>query len=672
MERQKVFVVDVGNTMTNSDLVGDKKSKDCSKLFCKCGEKTTFSSKIRRTIIKNHDTTIEDDESLDSITCKKCGSVYNYSNKIPLITSETEDISYVSFSIRNHINHLNQELVTLYKVKDFAYYDRHKDVIKYKSRIDFIRYNKSTKQIYIFLDSPAKDGVNIINQTASQIVPSYKDDCVSEMITISKNEKIKNFFSFYEYVDYLNLDKAYAFLAELQSCILDIEDIKIIYYIEYFLENNQIISENTENGIVQYQLVSSGFGDGKMVKKRLNVGNYLRNLEDMAKLYFSLISFNNITTILQTKGVNFFLKLISSKFICNPNVYYSNNATSPLKIIEVSANFTKIGLPKMPSKDSSEPIISTDNSLTSLYSDGNYLKISPVLFKSINLPEQIEILFDVYNKYIDKAELENLFQTYETERLFNFFLKLKRSSTRLNSHFCIKHIKHILREGFDENSSANDFLTIYSDTLNVINMLEMDIDLIFKLKTYAELKEAHDNYTVRYNAIKDIKKADFYKKAAIECDFLNDKLGDITFSVIPTLEDLNKEGVNMNHCVYTYLTRICEKNYIAISVNHNLSNEKATLGLLRGKNLKDGGVELDFDQLKGYQNSRATREVIDATIEYINKHKIALSYRNSDLNHSENLQKRMSGQLSESELFELRKKLKAKEGKVDNKKNKKK
>jgi hypothetical protein len=143
---------------------------------------------------------------------------------------------------------------------------------------------------------------------------------------------------------------------------------------------------------------------------------------------------------------------------------------------------------------------------------------------------------------------------------------------------------------------------------------------------------------------------------------LNCQIGDIVFEVVRDTQRLNLEGLQMQHCIYTYLNRICDRTYLAVNVTHLLSKERATAGFYRT------GDKLEFDQLKGFYNSRATREVIEATIEFCKKNKI--STRNSyDLSFDSGRTRPMPGQLSEKELAELRAKI-AKEKEEEEKKNK--
>jgi predicted metal-dependent hydrolase len=130
---------------------------------------------------------------------------------------------------------------------------------------------------------------------------------------------------------------------------------------------------------------------------------------------------------------------------------------------------------------------------------------------------------------------------------------------------------------------------------------------------------------------------------------MNSVIGDVELTVVPTLEDLNKEGMMMSHCIYTYLDRVVNRDYIAVHVQHSISNERATLGLYR----KNGSIE--FDQLKGYRNSRATREMIEAVLEFLDINKIKSQSRNSDLTPSPGQQVRMHDYLSDEDVMQIRK-----------------
>jgi hypothetical protein len=185
--------------------------------------------------------------------------------------------------------------------------------------------------------------------------------------------------------------------------------------------------------------------------------------------------------------------------------------------------------------------------------------------------------------------------------------------------------------------------------------LELKEKMIFKCKDYKTLKDIHDDYSSRFNAMKDLRKAEIFKKAISYFENLNTVIGDVEFNVVSTTERLNLEGLQMNHCIYTYLNRICDGNYLAINVNHLITKEKATAGFVRN------GNKLELEQLKGFYNSRATKELIETTIDFCNKNKISINTFNSDLTPDESRQRLMPGQMTELELNDYRNKVKIKE-----------
>ena len=102
----------------------------------------------------------------------------------------------------------------------------------------------------------------------------------------------------------------------------------------------------------------------------------------------------------------------------------------------------------------------------------------------------------------------------------------------------------------------------------------------------------------------------------------------------------------MHHCIYTYLDSICDGKYIAIHVEHTISNERATAGFYRGSSDK-----LTFDQFKGYYNSRPSKYLIKSLINYCEDNDITFNHSNSDLQINKSLERKMSDYMSD-EKFE--------------------
>lgn len=667
MKNKQAFIVDIGKTMIDTNRITSE-GKDKQKLFCKCGHATQFDSKVKRNVVKNQDTTVEDKESLQSIKCSKCSTVYNYDNKVCLLIPDKEEIFGINFNVVSELN-AKEEIITLYKRKSFALYGAKKDELTILNRVDFIRLNKTTRVSTIFLNQPSNDDDNQISSTSFST--DKVSENVSETITVSRLNKLEHFFKFFEFVQYEGLEHSFEFFKAFEETIIDLDVIKKIPAIGYLYKNNKIYEDIKKNGEIRFfQKVDSGYGDGVMVEKTLSVGSYLARTLEISKIFFAVFNFPNITTILLTKGKEFFNELLHSTNICNTNVYVKNDATAPAKIIEVSTNFEKSGGIRKGEEKKKKAVRASAASKSDVASkdveDYTYLRISPVIYKHIKTPSDMDILLNVYTKgYLTKLDFETLFQTFDTDRLYRLYRQLDKKN---NDEIALnmKHIKHILKDGLDDSkNTSTDFLTTYVDTIRVIGLLEINENYIFRIKNAKELKEVHDDLSARYNAVKDAKKADFYKKAAADFSSLNCLVGDIKITVVPTLEALNKEGMTMSHCVYTYLSRVCDRGYMVFHVQHILSNERATIGAVR-----KAGKSLEFEQLKGYKNSRATTEMINAVIKFCKDNDISVSNRNSDLTPSPGNQVRMHDYVSDEDVQKLKEERAKKEKKAKEKKAK--
>ena len=149
--------------------------------------------------------------------------------------------------------------------------------------------------------------------------------------------------------------------------------------------------------------------------------------------------------------------------------------------------------------------------------------------------------------------------------------------------------------------------------------------------------------------MKDAKKSEFYLKAVAPFVHLNMTIGDVKLEVVESAERLNLEGLQMQHCIYTYLNRICDKNYLAINVTHLITKERATAGFVRK------GKEIYLEQLKGYYNSRASAELIESVMLFCSEHKInSKSTYSSDMTPDYSRQRLMPGQISEEKLASIR------------------
>ena len=235
--------------------------------------------------------------------------------------------------------------------------------------------------------------------------------------------------------------------------------------------------------------------------------------------------------------------------------------------------------------------------------------MSSTIYNSLRNVDDLNVISKTYSlEILRKNEIEELIQKYSIPKIYNLLNQII-SKKNNDINLSCKNIEHILKNNFQKvknlNSSyGSDFLTIYLDTIRVIDLLELKEKTIFKCKDYISLKEMHDDYSSRFNAMKDIKKAELYSSSVKDFLDLNCIIEDVEFEVVSTSERLNLEGLKMQHCIYTYLNRICEKRYLAINATHLITKEMATAGFTRS------GNKLSFEQLKGFYNSRATKEMI--------------------------------------------------------------
>jgi hypothetical protein len=631
--KKPTFIVDLSETMIVSSL-GDG-NEDKQKLFCNCGHSQEYNSKIMRNVVKNYDELTEDSESLQSIVCKSCGSEYNYNKKVYLLSPNKDELYHINYSIED----IGDKKFVVKKSKNYANYNSSKDTIKYKEVIDYVEFNLKTKKVKASINGPF--------EKSESLHPLSKDgNTFNENVDITNVSVYEEFFFFVDSVKYTGLESAYEALEKIKPEIKDLSKFEHVRFLDFLSKNNEIIKEHDDNGdLVYFQFVDSGFGDGQKMKRKLISGDYLFNLLNCYKLFTSVVTFEYSSTIIITKEFEFFKKWIQSKYICKPEVYKKHNATNPNSILEVSMRYDAKGEIRDVFKKEKELDFDLEN-------DG-VLKISSTIYNSINYISNLDVLNDVYSEgMLKKSEIEYLLQKYDNKRLYSVLSKFASNNKRNRGEILEnKHLEHILKNGIDQAEKQSDYITVYSDTIRVINLLELKDKVLFKCKDYAAIKELHDDYTARFNAMKDAKKAELFAKSVEPFLKYNNTIGDIEFEVVPTTERLNLEGLQMHHCIYTYLNRICERNYIAINVNHKLSKERATAGFVRK------GDKLELEQLKGFYNSRASAEIINATIEFCNMNKFKVSNSNYDLQPDSSRQNFMPGQLNEQELAELREKL---------------
>jgi len=606
------FVVDLSQTMIVSNISNSK--EDNQKLYCKCGHNQQYSQKIKRNIVKNYDELTEDGNSVKSVYCDNCGEIYDFNNKVFLINPNIEELYNIRYELvkKGSKCHLN-------RYKSLVFHSEVNNDISKKELVDSLVIDLKDNKIKLKVNEVFLNK-EIISSVLGSDFNVSEQKVLSQTLDITNISLLEEFFHFKDSVNYEGLSDIYKLVQICKDNVKDLNKFNDVFFLN-FINSNEINFDLEQDGTeVYYQYVDSGFGDATTIKRKIVNGDFLFNLLNAYKLLFSLMTFENSSTIILTKGFNFFTKWIESKFLKSPEIYKNNDSTNPISIIETSLN------------------------------DNQEINISQTIYNSIrNISDLENIINNDKYKILKKNELENLLQNYNSKRVYNLISKISNLHNRNEENMVnFKHVEHILKNKIDEDVKS-DFLTTYVDTIRVIGLLELKDKMIFKCKDYKTLKDMHDDYSSRFNAMKDLKKAEIYKKAVSQFEVLNTTIGDVEFMVVPTTERLNLEGLQMNHCIYTYLNRICDQDYLAINVNHLITNERATAGFIRK------GNKLELEQLKGFYNSRATRELIETTLDFCNKNKIKINTYNSDLTPDKDRQRSMSGQMSEEHLFKLRK-----------------
>ena len=632
------FVVKLQRNST-TEFIGTsteaRKKSDNHILFCNCGNEQHFNSSLVRNLFLNSIELVENFNSLQSIQCNKCGKVYDKSKKLILLEPDVPITYLEGYSLES----IKEDFFILNKEKHISIYDskekmlfnlKEKDILK----LD-LKNNKFNLKINASSDKLNKENSSLKGCTSSFFdLEKIEDSISSSNLDLTNVRDLDDFFHFNSFSKYYGFEEISKVLDLLKVKVKDLEKFESVYFVDFIKGKHKLIKEKNDSGETTYfKEVESGFGDGKIIKKNLNIGDYLFNSLNSFKLIVSILSFENASSIIHTKGYDFFKQWLDSVYVLSPDVYRKYSATSPNSIMEISLNYNKEGKRRT--------IKNVSNTFCDIYHQKEVLKVSNTIYNSISLIDGLSVLNDCNRLgLLSKVNLEFLFQEYKNNRVYSLLKKVIKSFSNDEKNLNFRNIKHILDTNID--LERTDFITIYKDTIRMIEILEVKEKVIFKCKNYQELKELHDNYTVRCNAIKDAKKVEEYKNSVSNFFYLNSKIDDVKFEVVESLERLNVEGLEMNHCIYTYLDRICQKTYLAINVTHEITNERATAGFL----IKGKGIYLE--QIKGYFNSRATKELIEKTLEFCEVNEISLEeVHTSDISPNKERQRLMKGQMTE-------------------------
>lgn len=649
-------------------------------LYCKCGKSHTFKGKVARSVVLYTPKTFDTGNGLLSISCPYCNRSYPKCELPHLLKPNEGRLVKVNYVPSSHVNCDGHTIHLLSRERNYAFYDKMAKKLFFYQAFDYIEFNEVTKFSIVYFDNTQwKDEDYLVSASVNDIDKS--SITTSNLLDITNLIYINYFFGHTENVKYTGLKEAFSFFKNLEHHIWDIKKIKKIAFVTEMYNSNELIIENTINPLTNeeeeklYKMEEDEFDGSGMVKLPVEVSVYMESISEIGRLFFAIMSFSNITTILLTKGYIFLDEYLKSKLICNSNVYKTRQATNPSKIMEISTNFTKTGGKK---------------NFNKFNVNDDYLKISNIIFQNIRRPQDVDILYKIYNtKILSKKNIESLFQNFNRDDLYAAFGVFCQPMG--NAKLTYKHFKHVLTHKLYVNFPSAKFWEIFIDTINTINQivisqnivreyvssnkktlskadmasykeyLSIKSDDIFEAKTQSKLTKMHDDFSALHAVFQDQSKNALYMEAIKDMDkLLNRNIDDIKFTLIPTAKDVHKEHVTMSHCIHTYISYVIENKYLIINVKDETSNELATMTIIKKDNFsikqfnsKSEDTVFTFNQLKGYQNSRPTKYMIDKVKEYLKITKVE-STSSSDLTPSESHIKKRPEYLSDEDTKRIR------------------
>lgn len=187
------------------------------------------------------------------------------------------------------------------------------------------------------------------------------------------------------------------------------------------------------------------------------------------------------------------------------------------------------------------------------------------------------------------------------------------------------HFFHILKITQNNKTyiNADSVIFLYVDTIFMLQMIEMPLLDIFKVKNIKDLEDMHNSLLQSYNLILDSKLNEKLKLHINKFRHTEGVFNNIKFNLIDTPERFFEESSIMNHCVKTYCSDVANGHYIIYSIEDIETGNRATLSVntkeifASPKCYKD--VIYTFNQLKAKNNAKATERIIDSVKDFIYK-----------------------------------------------------
>lgn len=631
----------------------DKSARNEQRLFCECGHSQNINTKIKRNILRKNENEYEDKYRLQDIFCKSCGKKTDLRNGVITLRKGKSVLGEISFEKKAYVLRGNTIRV-LSKSKRFYWFDQDLDKIMSVSIQDLLIYDSKRDRLSLFVKS----------EKNSPPLTEFS------YFNLSDKNFFGSFFMFKENVAYSNVSSCHEFLSEIMNMTYDRDFLGADPFFSNFEISSQIKTEERDGETIFYTLSKHPFVEGEYIKRKLDLGDYLYKLKKMSEIIFIFKMFPPISSLAKLKGLKFVHSAYLDGFFANRECLYGNKATNPHKIVELCADtFLK------------EPIHNQLNGAEERGKESGFrCFVAGSRFFSSGILKFMKTHQDALVSYkffkgmtIEKKDIHALFIKYNPDDVIKLMSNIITNPNIRNIKLETKHLNHILKNRLMEDDSSN-WLGFYYDTINMIKLIHQIIkekenkdiknkknkklfrfsdEKLFEINGFEKLKSTHDEMFAMYQALENEEKDDAFRSVARSYKFLNQELDLFRFAVIPNLKELSKEGLLMKHCIYTYLNDIVQGDYIAIRVKDLISGEKATVGI------KIIFQKLYLQQIKGYENSRATKELIDCVLNYCQKNNIFVNseyVHRSDIQPKEELEKRMKNYLDKEKSLIIRRK----------------
>ena len=673
MKTEYPFLVEMGRE-------GGVNRKGEQHLFCRCGHKQKVKVGLKRILLKNLENVYEDRYDVESIKCEKCNETFSVVNNLLGIKQGHNILAEISFE--SDILELNGKTIrNLKRNRKYFHYVESESSINNFVVTDIVSYDSATRQISVFTDSTdMKNGGysgNLLSSSSSEPIlgqVSTSKNMKLEVFDLSKPKTVESFFSYDGSVNYLNLEVAFDYIDGILLDSYDYQSLCDEKFLSDFRVSKSIWVETVNGKTVRYIMKKDMFGRNSFIKKKLDIGDYVNRLQKFSEICFVFTSFPFISTFYKTKGLAFIYDAYKGGYLASQNVLDYHVATGPMKIVEVCCRhyYEKHNV------INSLILGSEEQNGKKGHEQGDDFRLSPLMFKSILVPEDAMVIYKFSMKgIVSKTEIESLFQRFDSKDVIEVMAKLVSGGNMRSVKLDMRHLNHILKNRLFEESS-NDWLGIYYDTINSLRLIveiirtrkeqgknisglgklvRISDEKLFEVKNYPKLKTLHDDMSAIYRAMEDEGKDLKYRSVVKEHVKMNSKLNMFDFKVIPNLNELSKEGLVMHHCIYTYLNDITSGSYVAVRVKDLISKERATMGL------KISSGKLHLQQLKGYYNSRPTQLLIETALAYCESMGVVIQsahLHQNDIQPNPSLEKRMREYLDPQEAARLRMKAKSK------------